>query len=99
MAKKDLDDIRSTELPAWKRSQWFETAKTCIQIFLMGIFALSLLVFLILLIIAGVTSWLPDTEGSRSLSILFTEVAANAKTVTLFALGFFFREYLNAKGK
>ncbi|MEK7551922.1 MAG: hypothetical protein AAB534_00750 [Patescibacteria group bacterium] len=94
--KNTIDDIRSTELPAFRRIQWFETAKTTIQIFLMCILALSLLAFLILLIIAGVTQdVLPDIAGVRALSQLFVEIALNAKAVALFALGFFFREYLN----
>ena len=64
----------------------------------MATLALALFVFLILVILAGVTqNFLPDTEGVRSLSKLFTEIAGNAKTVALFGLGFFFREYLNAK--
>lgn len=97
MAKKTtIDNIRETELPAFRRTQWFETAKTFIQIFLMSILALALLVFLVLLIIASVTeNVLPDTAGVRALSQLFVEIAANAKAVALFALGFFFREYLN----
>lgn len=101
MAKKapqTLDYIRETDLPAFRRSQWFETAKTSIQIFLMSILALALFVFLILVILAGVTQYiLPDTEGVRALSQLFSEIAGNAKAIALFALGFFFREYLTAK--
>ena len=101
MAKKadtTVEDIRPTELPAFKRSQRFEEAKNVIQIALMVMLAGALLIFLILLIVAGVTQYvLPDTEGVRALSKLFVEVAENAKTVALFALGFFFREYLNAK--
>lgn len=100
MSKKPttIDDIRLTQLPAFRRTQWFETTKTAIQIFLMAILALALFVFLVLLIIAGISLHiLPDTEGSRALSQLFVEIAANAKTVALFALGFFFREYLNTK--
>jgi len=95
MAKKTIEFIRSTDLPAFRRTQWFETAKTIIQIVLMAMLALALLVFLTLLIFAGVTHTLPDTEGTQALAKLFTEIAANAKTVVLFALGFFFREYLN----
>lgn len=95
---KTLDDIPQTDLPSWRRSQLFETAKTVIQIALMAVIAIALCVFLILMIFAGVTTLLPDTEGARALSKLFTEIAANAKTVVLFALGFFFREYLLTKG-
>ena len=99
MAKKTtVEDIRQADLPAFRRTQWFEYAKISIQIFLMGILALALFAFLILIIIAGVTEWLPRTEGQQALLKLFVEIAANAKTVALFALGFFFREYLNAKG-
>ena len=67
MAKKPpvvVEEFRPTEIAAFKRSQWFETAKTIIQIFLMAILAVSLLVFLILVILAGVTvRFLPDTEA------------------------------------
>lgn len=103
MAKKtnpiDIDDIRPADLPAFRRAQWFETAKTGIQIFLMGVCALVLFAFFILLFLAGVTTRvLPQTDGVNALSQLFIEVTMNAKTVFLFALGFFFREYLNAKG-
>ena len=92
-----VDSIPEADLPAFRRTQWFESAKISIQIFLMAILALALLVFLILIILAGVTQFLPDTEGVIALSKLFAEIAGNAKTVALFALGFFFREYLNTK--
>ena len=103
MAKKKsprefVDYIPETDLPAFRRGQWFETAKITIQIFLMWIFAIGLFTFLLLVILAGVTvNILPNTDGERSLSLLFQEIASNAKAVALFALGFFFREYLNAK--
>lgn len=101
MAKRadtTVEDIRPTELPAFRRSQRFENAKNVIQIAMMVMFAVSLFIFLILLIISGVSQYvLPDTEGVRALSKLFVEIAENAKTVALFALGFFFREYLSAK--
>jgi len=42
--------------------------------------------------------FLPDTDGVRALAQLFIEITTNAKAVALFALGFFFREYLTAKG-
>jgi hypothetical protein len=92
-----VDSIPDSNLPAFRRTQWFETAKIAIQIFLMAILAFALFIFLILIILAGVTQILPDTEGVRALSKLFTEIAGNAKTVVLFALGFFFREYLSAR--
>ena len=92
-----IDTIPDADLQGFRRTQWFETAKVSIQIFLMGTFALALFIFLILIILAGVTQSLPDTEGVRALSKLFTEITGNAKTVVLFALGFFFREYLNAR--
>lgn len=93
-----VESIPFADLPAYRRTQWFETAKTGIQIFLMWVFALFVFVFLLLTILAGVTSFiLPDTEGVRALSLLFTEIAGNAKAVGLFAIGFYFREYLNAK--
>lgn len=64
----------------------------------MVVLALALCVFLVLIIIAGVTqSKLPDTEGVRALQKLFVEITSNAKTVVLFGLGFFFREYLNGR--
>lgn len=102
MAKKKeptlVESIREADLPAFKRTQSFETAKVLIQIFLMAVLALSLFVFLLLTITAGVTSgFLPDTEGVQALTKLFSEIAGNAKAIALFALGFFFREYLNAK--
>ncbi len=97
MSKKgSLDDIRSTDLPSYKRIQWFETAKTIIQIVLMSVLVIALLIFLIFVILAGTSNFLPNTEGVQALSRLFVEIAANAKAVVLFALGFFFREYLNA---
>ena len=93
-----FESIPSADLPAYRRTQWFETAKTYIQIFLMWVFALFVFAFILLTILAGVTSYvLPDTEGVRALSFLFTEIAGNAKAVGLFAIGFYFREYLNAK--
>ncbi len=92
-----VENLPPSVLNAFKRTQWFETAKTIIQIILMSIFALGLLCFMVLLILAGVSqNILPDTEGVRALSNLFAEVANNAKAVGLFALGFFFREYLKA---
>ncbi len=101
MAKKPpivVEDFRPTEISAFRRIQWFETAKTIIQIALMSGLALALFVFVVLLILAGVTvGVLPQTEGVSALSNLFQEVAVNAKAVALFALGFFFREYLSAK--
>lgn len=101
MAKRPtitIDDIRFSDPQAFRRTQWFETAKTIIQIVLMSILVLALTTFLVLLIIAGVTqNILAQTDGVQALSKLFVEVAANAKTVVLFALGFFFREYLNAR--
>lgn len=103
MAKKStitttLEEIRPADLPAFRRTQWFETTKTAIQIFLMAVLALGLLAFLILTILAGVTvNILPITDGTVALSHLFSEIAVNAKTVALFALGFFFREYLSLK--
>src|SRR3989344_8857328 len=101
MAKKPpiiVEDFRSTEISAFRRTQWFETAKIIIQIFLMGAFAIAVFVFLVLLLLTGVTSTIfPDTAGVRALSKLFEEVALNAKAVGLFALGFFFREYLHFK--
>lgn len=100
MAKKSptiVEDIPPLDLRNFERTQWFETAKTIIQIFLMAILAVSLCAFLVLIILAGVTKILPDTEGVQALSKLFAEIAANAKTVAIFALGFFFREYLNAR--
>lgn len=101
MAKKttvtNVDEIRPTDIGSFKRTENFETAKTNIQIFLMGVLALALFVFLALTIVAGVTEILPNTRGVQALATLFEEIAANAKAVTLFALGFFFREYLIAK--
>lgn len=94
-----VNDIPEAVLQNFRRTQWFETAKTIIQISLMGVLAFALLVFLVLIILAGITQGLlPDTEGVHALSSLFAEIAGNAKTVALFALGFFFREYLNARG-
>lgn len=93
-----IDIARDVDLRAFKRTQWFENTKTGIQIFLMAILAIALIAFLILIILAGVTqNFLPNTEGVQSLSKLFIEITTNAKTVVLFALGFFFREYLNSK--
>ena len=100
MAKKvvtTINDIRPIDLPAFRRNQWFETAKTIIQIVLMSVLVLALLVFLILVVMSGTSNLLPVTDGTQALSKLFVEIAANAKTVVLFALGFFFREYLNGK--
>lgn len=91
-----IDSIPEADLPGFKRTQWFETTKTAIQIFLMAVFALSLTAFLVLVILAGVTNVLPDTAGTQALTKLFVEIATNAKTVALVALGFFFREYLSA---
>lgn len=101
MAKKKqiFESMPFSDFSAYRRSQRFETVKNYIQIFLMAIMAIFLFVFILLIIIAGITVYiLPDTEGVRALSKLFTEITINAKTVALFALGFFFREYLNAKG-
>lgn len=93
-----VDYIPDADLPAFKRTQWFETSKIAIQIFLMCVFAVSLFAFILLIILAGVTNGvLSNTLGVRALSELFIEITANAKTVVLFALGFFFREYLNTK--
>ncbi len=93
-----VDSIPETDLPEWRRSQWFETWLLIIQIILMIILAVALIAFLVLVILAGVTQHiLPDTEGVRALSKLFSEIAINAKSVALILLGFFFRDYLNAK--
>lgn len=98
MAKiKSLEDLASSNLPAFQRIQWFETAKTIIQIVLMSALVVALLVFLTFVILAGTTNLLPVTDGTQALAKLFVEIAANAKTVALFAIGFFFREYLNAR--
>jgi Na+-driven multidrug efflux pump len=103
MAKKkqeqNIEEIRPTQLSTFKRTERFENAKNVIQICLMAILAIALFIFLILLILAGVTvRVLPDTEGVQALTQLFIEITVNAKTVGLFALGFFFREYLSVKG-
>ena len=96
--KQTFDELSPGNLSAFRRSQWFENAKLGIQIFLMIIGALVLTAFLILMVLVGVTQNLfPDTEGTRALSKLFTETTANAKNVALFAVGFFFREYLASK--
>lgn len=101
MAKKQkqvFDNLSPADLNAFKRTEWFETTKLFIQIFLMSILALALTAFLALIILAGVSqNILPDIEGVRALTKLFVEISGNAKTVGLFALGFFFREYLAGK--
>lgn len=101
-----VDSIQETDLPAWRRSQWFENAKLIIQIILMAIISLALVIFLTLMLAAGVLPscsinsglCLPDTAGVKALSTLFIDVVGNAKAIALFALGFFFKEYLNATG-
>jgi len=93
-----VDSIPETDLPAWRRSQFFETGLLIIQIILMIILAFALITFLVFVILAGVTqNVLPDTEGVRALSKLFSEITLNAKSVALILIGFFFRDYLNAK--
>lgn len=91
-----IEEFRHADINAFRRSQWFETAKTVIQIILMGALALTLCVFLVLIIVAGTSHYLPETEGTKALMQLFIEISSNAKAVGLFALGFFFREYLNS---
>jgi hypothetical protein len=94
-----VDSIPDTNIQNYRRSQWFENAKIVIQIALMWALAVALIAFLILVLVAGITrAILPDTEGVQALSALFVEIAQNAKAVGLFALGFFFREYLLARG-
>jgi len=93
-----VDSIPEGSLQAFRRSQWFEDAKTYIQIFLMWVFAIGLVVFMLLTFGVGVAQYMfPDNEGTRALAHLFSEIALNAKAVFLFALGFYFREYINAK--
>ena len=93
-----FDYAPDVNIRSFRRTQWFETAKTIIQIVLMGFLALAIAVFSVLIILAGVTqNRLPDTDGVKALSNLFIEITTNAKAVGLFALGFFFREYLTAK--
>lgn len=100
MAKRQptiVHEIPLGQLSAYKRKQWFETAKIAAQIFLMWVLVVALLIFLVLIIVAGTTDYLPNTVGVQALRTLFVEIAENAKTVVLFALGIFFREYINTK--
>lgn len=96
--KQTFEELTHADLSAFRRSEWFETSKLGIQILLMVALAIGLVVFLVLVILAGVTQgYLPDTKGVQALSSLFIEIASNAKAVAIFALGFFFREYLNSR--
>lgn len=79
-SKNIVNEIPEASLFSFRRTQWFETAKIVIQIFLMGVFALALFVFLILVILAGVTqSLFPDTVGVRALITLFRELQGKKK--------------------
>ncbi len=102
-----VNDIPSTDLPGWRRSQRFENAKLFIQVGLMAGASIALLTFLALIFYAGIFPYcytdikywcIPDTLGTHALSALFVDIAANAKAIALFALGFFFKEYLSGAG-
>lgn len=78
-----------------KRLEWIEDAKAKATSFLISFFATTLIIFVILIFITGLTNFIPDNEGVQALKKLFNDIVNNAKTIFLITLGFFFRDYLS----